>query len=340
MLSAGFLQSGKIESIVGVSVRNGSDLKKRVVRIMAQRLADELSLGRGMVLGIFAMVVIAGPISYGVMNEQMVLAYVSQIHVQSGPDAETAALPSFEVVSVKPYPRNYWPTFSYKRFTADGFVWRNAIAQDVLVYAYDLRDPKLSNRQRLVPGGEKWMFWEWFDIQARMSDKNIAELSRLGPDEQELYKRQLLQSVLLDRFKLKVHHVTREAPAWELVVAKRGPKNLKRAPDNVEGKPNFPDLNHARFEAAPIAMLVDLVRVLENVPILDKTRLTGKYDFQLEFSRDPDAPMPPGTSLPLANDSEPTIFDALQDQLGLKLVPIKVPQDEIVIDHIEKPSEN
>jgi uncharacterized protein (TIGR03435 family) len=74
--------------------------------------------------------------------------------------------------------------------------------------------------------------------------------------------------------------------------------------------------------------------------VLDKTGLTGKYDFQLEFSRAPDAPLPPGLSLPPANDSEPTIFDALKDQLGLKLVPIKLPLNEIVIDHIEKPSEN
>jgi uncharacterized protein (TIGR03435 family) len=87
-------------------------------------------------------------------------------------------------------------------------------------------------------------------------------------------------------------------------------------------------------------MLILLLQDLENVPIIDKTGLTGKYNFQLEFSRDPDALLPPGLSLPPANDSEPMIFDALKDQLGLKLVPIKLPLDEIVIDHIEKPSEN
>jgi uncharacterized protein (TIGR03435 family) len=87
-------------------------------------------------------------------------------------------------------------------------------------------------------------------------------------------------------------------------------------------------------------MLVDLIRALENAPVLDKTGLTGKYDFKLAFSRDPDTPMLPGMSLPPTNDSEPTIFDALHDQLGLKLVAIKIPLDEIVIDHIEKPSPN
>jgi uncharacterized protein (TIGR03435 family) len=154
----------------------------------------------------------------------------------------------------------------------------------------------------------------------------------------------------VNRFKLKVHHVTREGPALGLVVAKHGPKNMKPVSDNAEFKPSLIDLNHVRFEAAPIEMLVYFLRGLENVPILDKTGLTGKYDFQLEFSRAPGElpgvslpPTPdeqPGVSLPPANDSEPTIFDALNDQLGLKLVQIKLPMDEIVIDHIEKPSPN
>jgi uncharacterized protein (TIGR03435 family) len=268
------------------------------------------------------------------------LAQGIEIRAQSQPKDASADLPSFEVVSIKPYPKNYWPTSSYIRFTADGFTARNIIAQALLVYAFDLRDPKLSNRQRLIPGGEKWMFWDWFDVQAKMSDANVAALSKLNPSEQEVYKRQLVQSMLADRFKLRLHHVTREGPAWALEVANNGPKNITRVSDSADGIPAFPDFNHARFEAAPVAMLVDLIRALENAPVLDKTGLTGKYDFKLAFSRDPDTPMLPGMSLPPTNDSEPTIFDALHDQLGLKLVAIKIPLDEIVIDHIEKPSPN
>jgi uncharacterized protein (TIGR03435 family) len=83
-----------------------------------------------------------------------------------------------------------------------------------------------------------------------------------------------------------------------------------------------------------------LLRMLENAPVVDKTGLTGKYDFKLEFSRDPDAPMLPEKSLPPGNDSEPMIRDALVDQLGLKLERTELPLDEIVIDHIEKPSPN
>jgi uncharacterized protein (TIGR03435 family) len=263
-----------------------------------------------------------------------------QIPAQSQPEQATAKLPSFEIVSVKPYPSNYWPTSSYMEFTADGFNWRNTTAQDLLVYAYDLRDPHVSDKRRLLPGGAKWVNLDWVDIQAKMSGENIAALHKLSPNEQKVYKRQLLQSLLADRFKLRVHHVTREGIAWELTVAKGGPKNMKREPDDADGKPHFTDLNHAQFEALPIANLVYLIGSLKNAPVLDKTGITGKYDFKLEFSRDSDTEMGPGEALPPTNDSEPTIVDALKDQLGLKLVPIKIPFDEIVIDHIEKPSPN
>jgi uncharacterized protein (TIGR03435 family) len=267
--------------------------------------------------------------------------YSTPSRAQAVHENEAATLPSFEVVSVKPYPPHYWPTSSYMEFTPVGFNWRNTIAQALLVYAYDLRDPRLSTRQRLTPGGEKWMFWQWFDIQARMSDENIAALHRLSPREQEVYKRQLVQSILVDRFKLKVHHVTRESPGWELFVAKNGPRNMRQAPESTEARPIPIDLNHIRWQAAPISMLIDLLLDLENAPVLDKTGLAGKYDFKLDFSRDPDRPLlPGGKSLPPTNDSEPTIVDALHDQLGLKLVRTKIPLDEIVIDHIEKPSEN
>jgi bla regulator protein blaR1 len=263
-----------------------------------------------------------------------------QIRAQSQPEQATAKLPSFEIVSVKPYPSNYWPTSSYMEFTAVGFNWRNTTAQDLLVYAYALCDPHLSDKRRLIPGGAKWMNLDWLDVQAKMSEENIAALYKLSPKQQEVYKRQLLQSLLADRFELRVHHVTREGIAWELTVAKGGPKNMKREPDDIEGRPILEDMNHVRFEAAPIAMLVEVIGILKNAPVLDKTGITGKYDFKVEFSRDSDTEMPPGEALPPTNDSEPTIVAALKDQLGLKLVPIKIPFEEIVIDHIERPSPN
>jgi uncharacterized protein (TIGR03435 family) len=260
---------------------------------------------------------------------------------QADPSQNAAAeLPKFEVVSVKTHPPSYWPTFDDFRFTPDGFICRNYTAQDLLVYAYDLRDPKLSTRQRLIPGGKEWMFWDWFDIQARLSDTNIAEMGKLHGEDLESYKRKLVQSVLIDRFGLSVHHVTREAQAWELLLANGGPTNMTPARDDEEPRPFPTDFNHIRWQGAPVSMLVDLLQDLENAPVVDKTGLTGRFDFKLEFARNFDMRLPEGMSLPDGNDSEPPIFTALQKQLGLKLIPAKMSLDEIAIDHIEKPSPN
>jgi uncharacterized protein (TIGR03435 family) len=249
-------------------------------------------------------------------------------------------LPSFEVVSVKAHPHGYWPTYDRFEFTPEGFICRNYTAQDLLIYAYNLRDPKLQNRQRLIPGGQQWMFWDWFNIEARLSEKNIADMKALQGEQLEQYKRELVQSVLIDRFSLKVHHVNREAAGWELHLARNGPKNMQKAPENIRPRPFPIDMNHIQWRAAPISMLIDLLVDLEQAPVVDKTGLQGRYDFKLEFARDPDARMPPGVSLPATNDFEPSIFTALKEQLGLQLVPAKMSLDEIVIDHIEKPAPN
>ncbi len=268
------------------------------------------------------------------------LAQTNQAVTQSQRPSDAAELPTFEVVSVKTHPPGYWPTFDRFQFTPDGFICRNYTAEDLLVYAYDLRDSNLSNRQRLIPGGQKWMFWDWFDITARSSAQNIADMSRLQGEELKQYKRELVQSVLIERFNLKAHHVKHEIAGWELLIANNGPKNMKASPDDEEARPFPIDFNHIRWQAAPISMLIDLVEDLEDAPVVDKTGLAGKYDFKLAFARDPGTRMPPGMSLPISNDSEPSIFTALQEQLGLKLLPAKLPLDEIVIDHIEKPSPN
>jgi uncharacterized protein (TIGR03435 family) len=186
------------------------------------------------------------------------------------------------------------------------------------------------------------MFGNWFDIEARMSEASIAALGKMGPPERDEYQRQLLQSLLVDRFKLRVHHVSVVTSCWELEVLKGGIRNLKKSPDSAETKPGSGpiDMNHISRQGAPISMLIIPLEMLEDAPVIDKTGLTGKYDFSLEFARDPDMPMLPSTSLPSGNDSEPSIFTALKEQLGLQMVRVKLPLDEIVIDHIEKPSPN
>ena len=87
-----------------------------------------------------------------------------------------------------------------------------------------------------------------------------------------------------------------------------------------------------------------LLEMQEDCPVVDKTGLKGAYDFELKWERNPATMPPPGTSSvdpgPTDGAARPSIFTALQEQLGLKLIPIKTPLESIVIDHIEKPSPN
>lgn len=113
---------------------------------------------------------------------------------------------------------------------------------------------------------------------------------------------------------------------------------MKREPDDTPlGGINWSDPGHGEYHASPISDLVLLLEGLDRINVIDKTELTGKYSFTLEWARDA-ATMP--HDLPPVDSSRPSIFAALQEQLGLKLVPTKVPLESIVIDHIEKPSEN
>jgi uncharacterized protein (TIGR03435 family) len=95
-------------------------------------------------------------------------------------------------------------------------------------------------------------------------------------------------------------------------------------------------------QGVKVAAMTNLLSNMVHRTVIDKTGLTGTYDFSLKFAMDRDSmPMlPPGLNLPPPSSDDPTIFAALEEQLGLKLVPGKGPVDTLVIDHIEQPTEN
>lgn len=138
----------------------------------------------------------------------------------------------------------------------------------------------------------------------------------------------MVQSLFIDRFKLAVHREMKESPVYLMTIGKKGPKlrenggvRLNGSVQVVEsGKPEWPD---GWTMSALAAYLSDFT----GRPVVDRTGLTGTYGIVLEFSR-------------RDGDERPNIFTAVQEQLGLKLVAGKAPIEILVIDHIEKPSEN
>jgi uncharacterized protein (TIGR03435 family) len=141
----------------------------------------------------------------------------------------------------------------------------------------------------------------------------------------------MLQSLLTERFKLKVHHETRPTPVYALVIAKNGPI----IQSSHESAPSFGNLQPGLFEAkkVPLSQVVNLMHNAGWVDrtIVDQTNLTGEYDFSLKWMPDNVKPEDP---------TAPSIFTAIQEQWGLKLEAQTLALDILVIDHVEKPSEN
>jgi uncharacterized protein (TIGR03435 family) len=167
--------------------------------------------------------------------------------------------------------------------------------------------------------------------------------------------------ILRNRFNLKFHHETRLLPVWVLLVAKGGPKLQEARPgdtypnglkgqDGPMGAGGFTMTAQGELTAQGISIekLIFMLStaipgqsMFEKATIVDETGLTGKYDLTLRFTlENAFAPVKPGGEAGDSATSGPSLFTALQEQLGLKLESHKVPTDVIVIDHIDRPSEN
>jgi len=220
-----------------------------------------------------------------------------------------------------------------------------------------------------IVGAPAWFDDVRFSVDARLDPATSAELQKLSPDQLKAARMQMLQAVLADRFGLKCHVETRELPAYFLTVAKGGPK-LQEAKADYVGKLDLNDINGTRYtdfvtiefdeqstligQAASMKTLTEFLSQWalslsgENAkPVVDKTGLTGKYDFAVKFSPQamvvaPSGADPAGTppQADMQNPGGPNLFKALQDSLGLKMESGKGPVRVIVIDHVEKPSAN
>lgn len=222
-----------------------------------------------------------------------------------------------------------------------------------------------------ISGGPNWVDSDRYDVDAKLEDSQVAELQKLPDHDRILQVRRMVQALLAERFKLVVNDTTVRHPVYALVVARGGLKMRETAPCSHPAfpPPPPPPPPPAASPAAPrqpstrpqpqiiggpgvmIACKLSMegfVRALQltlDRPVLDQTGLAGNYSFDLKWTPDVSSPgMMPGpapsaeTAPPLT--SGPSIFTAIQEQLGLKLESTKGPVETIVITHIEKPSEN
>lgn len=244
---------------------------------------------------------------------------------QQTPSAATAEpQPSYEVASIKPSrPDDHnldWDD-SPGRVSITGYTLRRLIRA-----AYGLK----SNAQ--VLGGPKWIDSARFDIVAKADDAETAKMQKMSDADWVKARSLMLQSLLADRFQLKLRRETRVLPIYALVVLKSGIK-FKPAKPNEDG-----DLSgwggHLEATATTMDAFADYlngVRELADRVILNHTSLTATYDFNLDWSRD----RGDGSS----QDSEfPGLYTALEEQLGLKLAPEKAPTEVVIVESASEPA--
>jgi uncharacterized protein (TIGR03435 family) len=198
----------------------------------------------------------------------------------------------------------------------------NGTLRAILETAYDFREFQ-------ILGGPGWVNSERYDILARSGDS-----ARAGTPAEEIEAvRQRLRRLLAQRFKLEVHRERREVQEYALEIAKHS-SNLIEARDSSNQARTGIQRSCGQMIGTNTTMAnltVYLARQLER-PVLDRTGLTGRYNFQFEWM--------PDTGPCSSSSNAPSIFTALQETLGLKLESIKGPVDALVIDHAEKSSEN
>lgn len=249
--------------------------------------------------------------------------------------------PTFDVAAIKPRISSAG-LVRIQPLPGGRLVVENAPLRYLILTAYRIKDYQLS-------GGPSSLLSEHYDIEAK-ADGGSAQQS-MGPR---------LQALLEDRFRLKAHHQTRQAPGYQLTVSKNGPKlppakpggcvvynpEIPLPPFAASGQPAFCGFRGFGMDGLnrTLEMLGvnagELAAALASsdlhAPVLDQTALTGTFDVHLKWTVD----APASTTSALPADAGPSILSAVQEQLGLKLQVANVPVDMLVIDHLERPSAN
>ena len=318
--------------LVCVSGVTGADLKQRMVHIMSDRMLHKLNFAKKLLLATAAFLAIAVPVSFGIFH-----ATPSQAQSQVAENQE--AKPLFTSVSVKPHASNTEPNRSKIAFDMKdgGFTARGVTLQTLIQLAYHTQNVQLA-------GGPEWLNTAKFDLDAKADSSAMAEMHKNmshhengGDPAAAMFK-----SLLADHFKLALHPETRNMAAYELVVDANGPK-LGESKDVHTMRVDRGALNS---EGIPILLLAQQLSMRLGKPVVDRTGLKGHYSFNLHWTPDPSederlkASEWTGAGLSGAVPTGPPLLEAVQEQLGLKLVPVTEPVQVLVIDHAEEPAQN
>ena len=299
-----FYLASPLRCVSGVT---GSNLKRRIEEIMTRRALFKLSPGKKLLLAGASLIAIGMPLAIGVLNAPPVRAHAD-------------APPAFEVATIKPSSGGDHRVI--RVVPGGGLQMTGMTLKSLVAFAYDVQEFQIS-------GGSGWIASDRFDIAANSlrGPESAADDMRTMTDElartaQEQVQQEL-QALLSDRFQLTLRHETKEQLIYALVAGKDGSKlQESQSKDRRHMMMARGDFNG---EGVPLEMLVSNLSRELGRPVIDRTGLTGHYDFKLHWT--------PGSN-------GPSLFTAVQEQLGLRLESQKGPVDILIIDRAEKPSEN
>jgi uncharacterized protein (TIGR03435 family) len=234
-------------------------------------------------------------------------------------------------------------------YTADG-LRANSTVISMIQSAYAVDADRIS-------GAQGWITSEKFSIDAKMEISVADELNKLSTDERDAVRQRMLRTLLAERFKLSVRTESKELPVYELVIAKSGLKIQEAKPgdtyaDGIKGGSGkglggdlmvgFGSTGNVRAQGIEIGTFAQGLTKYLKRSVVDKTGLTGRYDFTLHYAPETRAQAPSGgaTDNGASDPAGPSLFTAIQEQLGLKLDAKKDPLAIIVIEHVERPSGN
>ena len=231
--------------------------------------------------------------------------------VASSAFAQTASAPAFESASIHLSAKKFGSSLQYQPGSLSAMTWPRQLIQA----AYGVADYQ-------VIGGPGWLTNERYDIEAKAAN----------PDATKADINAMLQTLLADRFKLQFHRETKDIDVYDLVVDPNGSK-MKPLKDG-EDFHCPPDPSVVCGLTNPF-QLAGFLRAVTEKPVFDKTGITGRYNILLSFN----VYAPKGKPSP-AGYHKPLLEDTLRDQLGLQLVPRKDTLQVLVVDSIDRPSEN
>jgi bla regulator protein blaR1 len=319
-----------------VSGVTGADLKKRIVRIMTDRVAHKLTRGRKAILAVVGIISLTVPVVVGVLWAEPSQTEGVGVEVKN---------PKFAVVSIRQDKAGGQQVFG--KTTPDGWQMRNMFLMAPISIAYvPLTGGATSYADDQIIGMPTWLVSDddKYDIDAKIEEADLADWQ--NPNKQPAMLRAMLQVMLTERMNVKVHRSSKEAPVYALVVGNKGPR-FKETDPNASHPGAYPmpgggmlsmemkeGLVTTHYFGISIGQLVSYLLGEAGRPVQDKTGLTGKYDMTIV------KPAPAGVGTPNVGPPPEMSAAEIADQLGLKLKTSEGQVETLVIDHVERPTPN